>query len=97
MWSVSDRAHARRSERSLPVDPFTAGDVGHMVDNCSRTARLGARGWGPRFQSAYEQIAFPSAERPADTALLAAFDAHPVHEALAAAAKLRPSVDISVA
>ena len=74
-----------------------ARDVAHMVDNCSRTARLGARRWGPRFQTAYEQIVFPAAGLPAGTALLAAFDAHPVHDALAAAAKLRPSVDISVA
>ncbi|MFD4553252.1 ketol-acid reductoisomerase [Streptomyces sp. NPDC058469] len=74
-----------------------ARDVAYMVDNCSRTARLGARRWGPRFQAAYEQIAYPAAELPADEALLAAFDSHPMHEALAAAAKLRPSVDISVA
>lgn len=73
-----------------------ARDVAHMVDNCSRTARLGARRWGPRFQAAYEQIAYPAAEGPADASLVAAFDAHPVHEALAAAAKLRPSVDIAV-
>ncbi|MDX2911084.1 hypothetical protein [Streptomyces griseiscabiei] len=53
--------------------------------------RLGARRWGPRFQSAY-----PSAEHPADRTLLASFGTHPVHEALASAAKLRPSVDISV-
>ncbi|MES5820302.1 ketol-acid reductoisomerase [Streptomyces sp. RG80] len=139
MWSVSERAHARRASHDLPVDPFTAGvfvatmtaqidefvdrghpwseivnesvieavdsllpymharDVAHMVDNCSRTARLGARRWGPRFQSAYEQIAFPATELPADQALLTSFDTHPVHEALSAAAKLRPSVDISVA
>ncbi|WP_369167022.1 ketol-acid reductoisomerase [Streptomyces sp. R28] len=74
-----------------------ARDVAHMVDNCSRTARLGARRWGPRFQAAYEQIAYPGAEHPADAALLTAFNAHPVHEALAAAAKLRPTVDIAVA
>jgi hypothetical protein len=73
-----------------------ARNVAHMADNCSRTARLGARRWGPRFQSAYEQIAYPAAEHPANEALLTAFDTHPVHEALAAAAKLRPSVDISV-
>ncbi|MEU1933142.1 ketol-acid reductoisomerase [Streptomyces coeruleorubidus] len=138
MWSVSDRARARRGTRELPVDPFTAGvfvatmtaqidefterghpwseivnesvieavdsllpymharDVAYMVDNCSRTARLGARRWGPRFHAAYEQIAYPAADHPADVTLLAAFAAHPVHEALAAAAKLRPSVDISV-
>jgi ketol-acid reductoisomerase len=74
-----------------------ARDVAYMVDNCSRTARLGARRWGPRFQAAYEQIAFPASERPADQALLDAFAGHPVHAALAEAAKLRPSVDISVA
>jgi ketol-acid reductoisomerase len=139
MWAISERAHARRGERELPVDPFTAGvfvatmtaqtdefaerghpwseivnesvieavdsllpymharDVAYMVDNCSRTARLGARRWGPRFQAAYEQIAYPAAEGPADQALLTAFETHPMHEALAAAAKLRPSVDIAVA
>ncbi|MDH6582756.1 ketol-acid reductoisomerase [Streptomyces sp. SAI-133] len=74
-----------------------ARDVAHMVDNCSRTARLGARRWGPRFQAAYEQIACPAAELPADELLVTAFVNHPAHEALAAAAKLRPSVDISVA
>ncbi|MFK4106585.1 ketol-acid reductoisomerase [Streptomyces sp. NPDC019531] len=139
MWAVGERVRARRGERELSVDPFTAGvfvatmlaqidefaerghpwseivnesvieavdsllpymharDVAHMVDNCSRTARLGARRWGPRFQAAYEQIAYPDAECPADEDLLAAFVNHPAHEALAAAAKLRPSVDISVA
>ncbi|MFG2784091.1 ketol-acid reductoisomerase [Streptomyces prunicolor] len=74
-----------------------ARDVAYMVDNCSRTARLGARRWGPRFQAAYEQIAYPASELPPNEALLTAFDTHPMHEALAAAAKLRPSVDISVA
>ncbi|MFF0013751.1 ketol-acid reductoisomerase [Streptomyces sp. NPDC005374] len=139
MWGVGDRVRARRGERELSVDPFTAGvfvatmlaqidefaerghpwseivnesvieavdsllpymharDVAFMVDNCSRTARLGARRWGPRFQAAYEQIAYPAAERPADEALMTAFLSHPAHGALAAAAKLRPSVDISVA
>lgn len=139
MWGAGDRVRARRGERELPVDPFTAGvfvatmlaqidefaerghpwseivnesvieavdsllpymharDVAYMVDNCSRTARLGARRWGPRFQAAYEQIAYPAAERPAHEGLVAAFVSHPAHEALAAAAKLRPSVDISVA
>ncbi|KPI20479.1 Ketol-acid reductoisomerase [Actinobacteria bacterium OK074] len=138
MWAFSARVHARRPQRALAVDPFTAGvfvatmtaqvdefaerghawseivnesvieavdsllpymharDVAFMVDNCSRTARLGARRWGPRFQAAYEQIAYPAATDPADAALIGAFTAHPVHEALSAAAKLRPSVDIAV-
>ncbi|MCF7549722.1 ketol-acid reductoisomerase [Pseudonocardia sp. WMMC193] len=73
-----------------------ARDVAYMVDNCSRTARLGTRRWGPRFQAAYEQIALPTVGAQADDKLVAGFLANPVHEALAAAAELRPSVDISV-
>jgi ketol-acid reductoisomerase len=136
MWPAGEAVRARRGERELPVEPYTAGmfvatmmaqvdefaerghrwseivnesvieavdsllpymhvrDVAYMVDNCSRTARLGARRWGPRFQAANEQLAFParSGGREADV-----FAGHPVHEALAAAARLRPSVDIHVA
>jgi ketol-acid reductoisomerase len=73
-----------------------ARDVAYMVDNCSRTARLGTRRWGPRFQAAYEQIALPHLDRPADPALIKAFLDNPAHDALSAAAELRPSVDISV-
>jgi ketol-acid reductoisomerase len=73
-----------------------ARDVAYMVDNCSRTARLGTRRWGPRFQAAYEQIALPHFSRPADPELVKRFLENPAHEALAAAARLRPSVDISV-
>ncbi|MGW7685477.1 ketol-acid reductoisomerase [Kribbella sp. NPDC054772] len=73
-----------------------ARDVAYMVDNCSRTARLGTRRWGPRFQAAYEQIALPHLDSPADPELLKSFLENPAHEALAAAAELRPSVDISV-
>ncbi|RZT20492.1 ketol-acid reductoisomerase [Kribbella sp. VKM Ac-2569] len=73
-----------------------ARDVAYMVDNCSRTARLGTRRWGPRFQAAYEQIALPHLDQPADPALIKGFLDNPAHDALAAAAELRPSVDISV-
>ncbi|MFB4268628.1 hypothetical protein [Nonomuraea sp. GTA35] len=138
MWAAGQAVRARRADRAVGVEPFTAGlfvatmmaqvdefaerghpwseivnesvieavdsllpymharDVAYMVDNCSRTARLGARRWGPRFQAAYEQIAFPAATAPADGDLVSAFTRHPVHQALAAAAKLRPSVDISL-
>ncbi|MEI8408397.1 MULTISPECIES: ketol-acid reductoisomerase [unclassified Kribbella] len=73
-----------------------ARDVAYMVDNCSRTARLGARRWGPRFQAAYEQIALPTLHTPANPGLIKSFLDNPTHEALTEAAKLRPSVDISV-
>jgi ketol-acid reductoisomerase len=141
MWAAGPAARARRGERDLPIEPFTAGaflavltaqvdllaerghpwseivnesvieavdsllpymharDVAYMVDNCSVTARLGARKWGPRFQAACEQVAFPAFDRaaePADGTLADAFAKHPVHEALAALAPLRPPVDISV-
>ncbi|WP_028936959.1 ketol-acid reductoisomerase [Pseudonocardia spinosispora] len=76
-----------------------ARDVAYMVDNCSTTARLGTRRWGPRFQAVLEQIAYPVADSgaAADEALIKAFLTNPVHEALAAAAALRPPVDISLA
>lgn len=75
-----------------------ARDVSYMVDNCSVTARLGARKWGPRFTAALDQIAYPvadGADAP-DPAPIAAFTDHPVHEVLARLAPLRPPVDISV-
>ncbi len=75
-----------------------ARDVGYMVDNCSTTARLGARRWGPRFQAVLEQIVFPEtddADLPTAD-LIKSFDANPAHEALAVIAELRPSVKIIV-
>jgi ketol-acid reductoisomerase len=97
-WSeIVNESVIEATDSLLPY--MHARDVAYMVDNCSRTARLGARRWGPRFQAAYQQIAFPAADADADGqvgALAAAFEGHPVHEALAAAAKLRPPVDISV-
>lgn len=73
-----------------------ARDVAFMVDNCSRTARLGTRRWGPRFQAAYEQIALPALDDQEAGPLIQDFLDNPVHAALAAAAELRPSVDISL-
>jgi len=73
-----------------------ARDVSYMVDNCSITARLGARKWGPRFAAALEQVAYPAADGEPDRAPVAAFADHPVHDVLARLAPLRPPVDISV-
>ncbi len=72
--------------------------IAYMVDNCSTTARLGSRKWAPRFDYILSQLAFPAVDekRPVDAKLLDAFHKHPIHEALAAAAELRPSVDIAV-
>ena len=75
-----------------------ARGVAYMVDNCSTTARLGTRKWGPRFQAMLEQIAFPGVaaldetpDEPPD-----GFLTHPVHEVLHQLGEMRPAVDISV-
>ncbi|HWR11746.1 MAG TPA: ketol-acid reductoisomerase [Rectinemataceae bacterium] len=72
--------------------------VAFMVDNCSITARLGARKWAPRYDYLLTQQAEPLwAEGVGENeALWAKFLGHPVHEALATAASMRPSIDIAV-
>jgi ketol-acid reductoisomerase len=75
-----------------------ARGVAYMVDNCSTTARLGSRKWGPRFQSLLEQVVFPTVQsreatpdEPPDR-----FLTHPVHEVLHKLGEMRPAVDIAV-
>lgn len=73
--------------------------VAYMVDNCSTTARLGTRKWGPRFDHVTMQqvlVDFES-KKEADEILIADFKNHKIHEALAVCATMRPSVDISLA
>jgi ketol-acid reductoisomerase len=98
-WSeVANESIIEAVDSLLPY--MHARDVAYMVDNCSRTARLGTRRWGPRFQAAYEQIAFPATEKDTgsvEPAPVDEFADHLVHDALAAAAALRPPVAISVA
>ncbi len=75
-----------------------ARGVGYMVDNCSTTARLGTRKWGPRFESSMNQEVFPvlDSEGARDDNLVDAFQNHPIHQVLEEIAKTRPAVDISV-
>ena len=71
--------------------------VAHMVDNCSTTARLGARKWAPRFDYNLTQQTRPAlADTPAEAGHFDRFIEHPVHQAIDVCATLRPSVDISV-
>jgi ketol-acid reductoisomerase len=72
--------------------------VAYMVDNCSITARLGTRKWGPRFDYVLQTEAYVAIDSAAsvDSALIEAFKTHPIHPALAACAQVRPSVDIFV-
>jgi len=80
------------------LNPYMhARGVAYMVDNCSTTARLGSRKWAPRFDYLIEQEGFRAiALGKLDESLISKFKAHPIHPALAACAKVRPSVDIFV-
>jgi ketol-acid reductoisomerase len=81
------------------LNPYMhARGVSYMVDNCSTTARLGARKWAPRFDHLIQQEVFTAfdSQEEVNEGRLQAFVQHPVHQALAACAQLRPSIDISV-
>jgi ketol-acid reductoisomerase len=75
-----------------------ARGVAYMVDNCSTTARLGARKWGPRFEATITQQVFPTLDNGGDhdDALIEHLDTHPIHDVLATIAQYRPSLDIAV-
>jgi ketol-acid reductoisomerase len=74
-----------------------ARGIAHMVDNCSTTARLGARRWEPRFEAAINQQVFPTLDGDGgyDPELLAALEKHPIHEVLTTIGNFRPSVDVA--
>jgi ketol-acid reductoisomerase len=73
-------------------------DVAYMVDNCSTTARLGARKWAPRFDYALTQSVLPVMEtsRRQDDDLFQRFLDSDVHQALSVCLDLRPPVSIAV-
>jgi ketol-acid reductoisomerase len=74
-----------------------ARGVAYMVDNCSTTARLGARKWGPRFDAQLTQTGYPAADGGGvDTSLIPSFRTHPIHDVLKALGAMRPAVDIAV-
>ena len=80
------------------LNPYMhARGVAFMVDNCSYTARLGARKWAPRFDYIFDQQAYTAFDRgEVDPEVFAAFLGEPVHEAMKVCSEMRPSVDISV-
>jgi ketol-acid reductoisomerase len=81
------------------LNPYMhARGISYMVDNCSTTARLGARKWAPRFDYSLTQSAYTAVDRgaPADPQLIEAFRSHAIHPILRACGALRPAVDIFV-
>lgn len=84
------------------LNPYMhARGLAYMADNCSTTARLGARKWAPRFDYLLTQDAYPRLDGPdprdPDPGPFAAFEGHVIHGVLRVCAALRPSVDVFVA
>ncbi len=81
------------------LNPYMhARGVAYMIDNCSTTARLGARKWAPRFDYNITQESYVAVDqkKPVDAALIASFKRNVVHKVLAECGKMRPTVDIFV-
>jgi ketol-acid reductoisomerase len=80
------------------LNPYMhARGIAYLVDNCSTTARLGARKWAPRFDYLLTQQAYPTIdEDAADLTPFKAFPDHVIHDVLRVCAKMRPPVDIFV-
>ncbi|MBX3011790.1 MAG: hypothetical protein KF832_09810 [Caldilineaceae bacterium] len=72
--------------------------VAYMVDNCSTTARLGTRKWGPRFDYIFMQQTFTALDQgnQVDEELFDSFVNNSIHQVLAVCAEMRPSVDIAL-
>jgi len=72
--------------------------VAYMIDNCSTTARLGARKWAARFDYILAQQAFTALDQNAqvDEELIDNFMTNNIHQVLATCAEMRPSVDIAL-
>jgi len=79
------------------LNPYMAArGVDYMIDNCSTTARLGARKWGPRFAQMVSGDVVPNATKDVPADFRRWYLEHPVHQALAECMKLRPPVNIFV-
>ena len=72
--------------------------VSFMGDNCSTTARRGARKWASRFDYILKQQTFPAVDADAveNETPFDRFMTSNIHEVLKVCAELRPSVDIAV-
>ena len=82
------------------LNPYMhARGVAYMIDNCSTTARIGARKWAPRFDYLLMQMAYTNIDDSQyiiDTNLIENFKNHMIHDVLSVCGELRPSVDIFV-
>lgn len=98
--NASEIANESIIEAVDSLNPFMhfAG-LAYMVDNCSTTARLGARKWGPRCMACIEEQIFPvfcKENFKGNDTLMDNFLKHPIHKVFTACAAMRPPVDIQV-
>ncbi len=70
--------------------------VSYMIDNCSTTARLGARKWAPLFDYALYQRVLIEKPHHSDENHIDAFISHPIHQVIDTLLQYRPKVDIFV-
>jgi ketol-acid reductoisomerase len=97
--AYSEIANESVIECTDSLNPYMhARGVAYMIDNCSTTARLGARKWAPRFDYLIDQVGYVAldAKQPLDASLSEKFKKHVIHPVLAEVGKMRPSVEISV-
>ena len=100
--SISEVCNESVIEAVDSLNPFMrAKGIDYMVDNCSTTARLGARKWAPRFEYMCRQEVFPAylthlRPQAVDGELIEAFKNHKIHNALATCLTLRPSINIAI-
>jgi ketol-acid reductoisomerase len=73
-----------------------ARGVAYMIDNCSTTARLGARKWALRFEAAITQQVFPLLDGRGvrNDLLVKHLEEHRLHEVLKTIGEYRPSVEM---
>lgn len=95
---LSEIANESVIEAVDSLNPYMhARGISYMVDNCSTTARLGARKWAPRFDYALTQEAFPALDGvPPEQPASEQFETHMIHDVLSTVGQMRPSVDIFV-
>jgi ketol-acid reductoisomerase len=95
---VSETGNETSIEAWDSLTPYMhARGVGYMVDNCSITARLGTRRWGPVFQTQLARaLSKPTPGEKEVTEVMRTFHDGPLHHDLDILMAHRPSVRISV-
>lgn len=73
--------------------------IDSMVDNCSTTARLGTRKWGPRFRNVTTTQVFPAFDKGHSHGLNDVFKKfleNPIHSAIQACSAMQPAINLEV-